>query len=141
MYPAIARAGQLPPIAFLSMGYREAALSDFAHSRWRHVREKQEGNYLSITADFNGDGSPDEARVLVSTAENEARIIVVTRTSEKIDTYVLETMTLEEVEHSGIEIAPNLPDFPHRTCAIAIFNFKSGKRYIYSFDGEEFRKK
>ena len=69
----------LPPIAFLSLGY---------HELWADEGDRVP-NLVALTGDFTRDGRPDEVRILVNEARNDAVVVVVAHSGSKVDTYVV----------------------------------------------------
>jgi hypothetical protein len=68
---------QLPPIACLSMGFKEATMADLAAGPRVSARRADPNSYLSVTADFNGDGKADEARILLNEQRKVAYVVAV----------------------------------------------------------------
>lgn len=135
-----AHGAQLPRIAFLSMGYREATIADFASSPQAPWRRADPRAYLAVTADFNGDGEADEARILLNEQRGVAHVVAVIRSpSSKLDTYVLSHMPLESAKNVGITLAKPLASAgPHGRVGVTVFNLDSGQGEAAYFDGEEF---
>lgn len=136
---ATAHGAKLPPIAFLSIGFREATLADFRSDAQRVARRADASGYLAVTTDFNGDGKPDEARILLNQQRNVAYVIAVIQSSAKIDTYVLSQITLQDAQNVGITIAKPLPADQSRGLAgVTVFALDSGHGEASYFDGQEF---
>jgi len=134
-----AHGAQLPRIAFLSMGFREATIGDFAsspHAPWRRAGPRA---YLAVTADFNEDGEADEARILLNEQRAVAYVVAVIRSPSKVDTYVLSRMSLEGAKNVGITLAkPLTSDELHGRVGVTVFALDSGQGEAAYFDGEEF---
>ncbi|HEY7806154.1 MAG TPA: hypothetical protein VIC34_03050 [Croceibacterium sp.] len=129
-------AGPFPPIAFLSMGFREARLSDFSRSAYVSRRREDPTAFLSVTADFNGDGRPDEARLLINQARQIAYVVAVIQTKQ-VDTYVLASYSLASAEKIGIRAAP--PQSGSGRMGITVFDIQSDLGETSYFDGSEFK--
>jgi len=128
-------AGQFPPIAFLSIGFREARLSDFSRSPFVSRRRVDPTGFLSVTADFNGDGQPDEARLLINNDRQIAYVVAVIETKQ-VDTYVLASYSLAGAEKIGIRAAP--PQSDSGPAGIMVFDIQSNMGETSYFDGSEF---
>lgn len=133
---AVALAGPLPPIAFISMGYRELSLGDLKDSSHFVDRKADKNGYLSVSADFNGDGVTDEARILVNAERGDARVVVVIKSPSKVDTYVLEAMPIRDAEDVGIKLGP-APSGGQGKASLILFRF-GGHAKVNRFDGDEF---
>jgi hypothetical protein len=90
------------------MGFREATMADFTDSPWAARRRTEASGYLAVTADFNGDGKADEARILLNEQRKLAYVVAVIQSPTKVDTYVLSQMALEEAKDIGIALASPL---------------------------------
>lgn len=119
------------------MGYREATLNLLVGSDHYKDRLAEKSGFLSVTADFNGDGKDDEARVLVNASRGDARVVVVILSPDKVDTYVLASAPADNLDTLGIRLeAPNhgagraLP-------GLVVFRF-GGAAELNTFNGEEF---
>jgi hypothetical protein len=132
----ISAAGPLPPIAFLSIGFREARLSDFSRSPYAVRRHEDPTGFLALTADFNGDGRPDEARLLITQARQIAYVVAVIQTNQ-VDTYVLSSYSLADAEKIGVRAAPPKPGSSR--VGITVFDIGSGAGETNYFDGSEFK--
>lgn len=136
---ATTNGAQLPPIAFLSMGFKEATMADFASSPQASVRGADPSGYLAVSADFDGDGKVDEARVLLNEQRRVAYVIAVIQSPSKVDTYVLSQMALEDVNNVGIALAKPLEaDQSRGLSGVKIFALDSGQGKASYFDGEDF---
>ena len=134
-----AQGAELPPIAFLSMGFKEATMADFASEPEVFARRADPSGYLAVTADFNGDGKVDEARILLNEQRQVAYVVAVIQTVAKIDTYVLSHMPLHDVKNVGIAPAkPLAADRSRGLPGLTIFALDSGRGEARYFDGEEF---
>jgi hypothetical protein len=128
-------AGPFPPIAFFSMGFREARLSDFSRSAYASRRGEDPTGFLCVTADFNGDGRPDEARLHINQARQIAYAVAVIQTKQ-VDTYVLASYSLASAEKIGIRAAP--PQSGSGRVGITVFDIQSDVGETSYFDGSEF---
>jgi hypothetical protein len=133
-------AAEFPRIAFLSMGFEEVRVSDIRSTPEYQRRADSPSAYLSVTADFNGDGNPDEARILQNRSRDVAYIVAVMTSGEQVDTYVLSEVPLSDVRHIGIRALKPRPELtPGRVASgIAIFDVRTNKGEANYFDGEEF---
>lgn len=122
------------------MGFREAQLSDFSETAETKMRVAAPDGYLKVTADFNGDGKLDEARLLVNDARRIAYVAATILTSEKLDTYVLASYPLEEIGGVAIRAAKPAPvgNAAARHAGIEILDLTTGEGEANYFDGEEF---
>ncbi|QUT05880.1 hypothetical protein KFK14_23610 [Sphingobium phenoxybenzoativorans] len=132
---APADAGPFPPIAFIAMGYKETTLDTLTGSTHYSARLADPAGFLSVTADFNGDGRDDEARILSNAAQGDARIVVVIQSPDKVDTYVLNSFAIGALDQIGIRLVP--ADSRHTLPGLAIFRF-GGQGEVNRFNGEEF---
>ena len=134
--------GQLPPIAFLSMGFREAKVADVTLGPGSSARRADPNGFLAVTADFNGDGKPDEARILLNEQRHAAYVVVVIQSSSKVDTYVLSQMSLQDASNIGIALAKPLgADQSRGLAGVTVFALDSGIGEANYFDGEDFNKR
>lgn len=117
------------------MGYRETTLDSLTGSGHYAARLADPSGFLSVTADFNGDGKNDEARILSNKARGDARVVVVIQSSDKIDTYVLDSFAISDLDEVGIRLVP--ADHLHTTPGLVIFRFGGGEE-VNRFNGEEF---
>ena len=139
---SIASAAPLPRIAFLSIGFTEATLADFKGTPQAIARRTDKRGYLAVTADFNGDGQDDEARMLLNKKRSVAYIVAVISSATKVDTYVLTQMPLQEANNVGITRAKPLRDVASGGSAgITIFALDTGQGEASYFDGEDFNAK
>lgn len=130
---------QLPPIAFLSMGFKEATIADFASSPQASARRVDPSGYLVVSADFDGDGKVDEARILLNEERRVAYVVVVIQSRFKVDTYVLSHMTQDDAKNVGITLAKPLGANQSRGLSgVQIFALDSGQGEASYFDGEDF---
>ena len=121
------------------MGFREATMADFTNSSWAAMRRRDASGYLAITADFNGDGKADEARILLNEQQKVAYIVAVIQSTDKVDTYVLSQIALEEAKDIGIALAnPLVNDESRGLPGVNIFALDTGQGEANYFDGEEF---
>ena len=137
--PGAAIAGPFPPIAFVAMGYKEVTRSTLPATSDQIWRNASPTGYLAITADFNGDGKDDEARILANPQLGEARIVVVIVSNEKIDTYVLQIMDLNQVQTIGIDLVKAQPATGRKLPGIVVFTRKGNAEYNVLHDGEFIR--
>ncbi len=136
---AATNGAQLPPIAFLSMGFKEATMVDFASGPQASARRADPSGYLAVSADFNGDGKVDEARILLNEQRRVAYVVAVIQSPSKVDTYVLSQMTLEDANNVGITPAKPLGTSQSRgSSGVTIFALGSGQGEASYFDGEGF---
>nr|WP_310524176.1 hypothetical protein [Polymorphobacter sp.] len=136
---ATTNGAQFPPIAFLSIGFKEATMVDFASSPQVSARRADASGYLAVSADFDGDGEVDEARVLLNEQRKVAYVVAVIQSPSKVDTYVLSQMPLEDAKNVGITLAKPLEVNQSRgLCGVKIFALDSGQGEASYFDGEEF---
>lgn len=136
---ATTNGAQLPPIAFLSMGFKEATMADFVSSPQVSMRRADPSGYLAVSTDFNGDGKIDEARVLLNEQRGVAYIVAVIQSPSKVDTYVLSQLPLQDAKNVGITRAEPLGANQSRGLAgVRIFALDSGQGAASYFDGEEF---
>lgn len=102
-------------------------------------RKADASGFLSVSADFNGDGMEDEARILLNGQRNIAYVVAVIVTANKVDTYVLSDIQLPEVSQVGIRaLAPRSIGPMPSSAGIGIFNLRTGQGEANYFDGEEF---
>ncbi|MGK2911835.1 MAG: hypothetical protein ACSLE1_18825 [Sphingobium sp.] len=101
--PAVA--GPLPPIAFVAMGYKEVTLQSLSPGKYSALRAADPSGFLSVTADFNGDGNDDEARILANPERGDARVVIVIQSPDKVDTYVLYSVPIADVDKLGIQLS------------------------------------
>ncbi len=120
------------------MGYREAKLADFAATPQANARQSDKSGYLAVTADFDGDGLEDEARILLNEKIGTAYVVAVIESRAKVDTYVLSQMTLNDAKMVGISMASPLHGSAARASGVTIFNITSGEGEAIYFDGEDF---
>src|SRR3954468_21157097 len=106
---SIAQAGPFPPTALLSIGYREARLADFEGTPGQAQRRAAPDGLLSLTADLNGDGRDDEVRILLN-QERQLAYVAAAIMTEKLDTYVLRRVALDEAAYIGLRDAPPRSD-------------------------------
>lgn len=99
-------AGPFPRIAFLSMGFSEATLDMVKGTANLANRKADPAGFLAVSADFNGDGRTDEARILVNPAARQLRVVAVIQSAAKVDTYVLKTLPIDALPTVGIRLAP-----------------------------------
>lgn len=121
------------------MGFREATLADFASSPQVSARRADPSGYLAVSADFNGDGKVDEARILLNEQRMVAYVVAVIRSPAKVDTYVLSQMALADAKNVGIALAKPLRANQSRSVAgVTIFRLDTGRGEASYFDGEDF---
>ena len=136
---SVTHAAALPSIAFLSIGFREATVTDFKSTPQELTRRADESGFLAVTADFDGDGKADEARILLNEKRGVAYVVAVIQSAAKVDTYVLSQMPLPDANNVGITLARPLTGAASRGSAgILIFALDSGLGEASYFDGEEF---
>ncbi|MCY7338693.1 MAG: hypothetical protein LH465_01855 [Sphingomonas bacterium] len=133
-------AADLPPIAFLSMGFKEVRLKDVESTPEHKTRLAAPGGFLGVTADFNGDGKPDEARILQNRERQIAYVVAVISSPTKVDTYVQSQIALSEVAHTGVRAVKPRSDLTsgEMRTGLAIFDLRTGAGEANFFDGEEF---
>jgi hypothetical protein len=131
---SIAQAGPFPPTALLSIGYREARLADFEGTPGQTQRRAAPDGLLSLTADLNGDGRDDEVRILLN-QERQLAYVAAAIVTEKLDTYVLRRVALDEAADIGLRDAPPRSDGRH---GVTIFSLSSGRAERLYLVGEEF---
>lgn len=132
-----ANGAQLPPIAFLSIGFKEATMADFASSPQASARRADPSGYLAVSADFNGDGKVDEARILLNEQRRVAYVVAVIQSPSKVD--VLSQMTQEAADNVGITPAKPIGTNQSRgPSGVTIFALDSGQGEASYFDGEGF---
>lgn len=90
---------------------------------------------LAVTADFDGDGEVDEARLLLNHGRQVAYVAATIMKPDKLDTYVLASVPLVEADRIAISAA-QCPDKPK--AGIAIYDLKRADGEVHCFDGEEF---
>ncbi|TMJ20249.1 MAG: hypothetical protein E6G92_11010 [Alphaproteobacteria bacterium] len=129
-----ALAGPFPPTALLSIGYREARLADFEGTPGQAQRRAAPDGLLSLTADLNGDGRDDEVRILLN-QERQLAYVAAAIVTEKLDTYVLRRVPLDEAADIGLRDAPPRLDGRH---GVTIFSLSSGRAETLYLAGEEF---
>jgi hypothetical protein len=121
------------------MGFREATMADFTDSPWAARRRTEAGGYLAVTADFDGDGKADEARILLNDQRRVAYVVAVIQSPAKVDTYVLSQIALHDAKDIGIALANPLANDKSRGLAgVNIFPLDSGQGEASYFDGESF---
>lgn len=133
---ASAQAGPLPQIAFISMGYRELTMDSLPANAHLAQRKLDPTGFLALTADFNGDGQDDEVRILGNPEQNSARIVAVIQSSDKIDTYVLNSFPFAESGQLGIQLAPAAPEQGRPLAGIIVFRFNGAAECNMLVDGE-----
>jgi hypothetical protein len=135
----VAHGANLPPIAFLSIGFKEATIADFKDTPWAAKRRIDASGYLAVTADFNGDGKADEARILLNEQRRVAYVVAVIQSHSKVDTYVLSEMALHDAKNVGIALAKPLSnDQSHGLAGVTVFALETGRGEASYFDGAEF---
>lgn len=136
---SVVHSAQLPRIAFLSLGFKEATMTDFTATPQARARHADASGYLAVTADFNGDGKADEARILLNEQRKVAYVAAVIQSASKVDTYVLAQMPLKDANNVGITLAKPLQNAPdHRLNGVTVFAIDSGQGEANYFDGDEF---
>lgn len=124
------------------MGFREATLVDFAETSQAIARRVDVTGFLAVTADFNGDGKNDEARILLNEKEGVAYVVAVIVFKAQVDTYVLSRLLLQDAKNIGISPAAPLPGgSTARRSGLKIFEIDSGQGEANYFDGEDFNKR
>lgn len=131
-------AGEMPFEALQGMGYKQAKAADFVGTPHFHDRAENPTAWLAVTADFNGDGKDDEARLLLN-PNRKIAYVVVTILTTKLDTYVLKIIPLADVEDIGIRLGPRVAatDAQPARASLTIFRLDGGAD-TYTFNGEEF---
>jgi hypothetical protein len=139
LFGTTAHGAALPPIAFLSIGFKEATMADFTEGPWAAKRRIDASGYLAVTADFNGDGKADEARILLNEQRKVAYVVAVIQSPSKVDTYVLSQFALQDAMNVGIAPASPLANRKSRGLAgVTVFALDSGQGEASYFDGEDF---
>jgi hypothetical protein len=132
------KAGDFPKTALVSMGYEEAAPADFAATPGYQKRLADPSGFLAVSADFNGDGKMDEARLLINRDWDEAFIVVTIMTVD-LDTYVLDKMPLAQAARVGIRPAQSAPGSQKEAVAgLSIFKLDGTSERLEYFNGEGF---
>lgn len=98
-----------PPMqtALLSIGFVQAKLSDFYGTAEYPKRLADQQGFVSVTADFRGDGIVDQAGILRN-VERGVAYIVVSSIRGKADTYVVKQMPLSNLSDVGLRVAAPL---------------------------------
>ena len=130
-------AGEFPHTALLTAGFREAQLADFVGTPDYETRVAAPSAMLAVTADFDGDGVADEARLLLNAERKIAYVAATIMKSDKLDTYVLASVPLNEADRIAIS-AGACPDSTKSRTGIAIYDLKRADGEVNCFDGEEF---
>ena len=133
-------AADFPRTALFSMGFKEVILGDFRGDPMARLRVSSPHGYLSVTADFNADGKPDEARILVNDDRQVAYVVATIVTDAMVDTYVVAQFATAEIGRLGIEAAElrSAQAGAVKRPGLAIFDIATGKGEAAYFDGAEF---
>lgn len=121
-------AGPFPRIAFIAMGYKEVTLASLKPSEYRDRRAADPAGFLSVTADFSGDGIDDEARILANPKMGDARVVIVIQSPDKIDTHVLRSVPIGSLDSLAIQLAPAKADAEGKPGLSGLI--------VFDFDGE-----
>ena len=116
-------ARELPPIAFLLMGYRELGVTEAAAGP---------GGSVALSTDLTGDGIVDEARVLVHDERNSGLIVVVAPSRDKVDTYVLSQPSAADARRTRLSMVRV------REKRAIVIMAADGSSETLLFDGREF---
>ena len=91
--------------ALLLIGYSEAHVGDFFGSRYYQKRVRDASGFLAVSADFNGDGQVDEARVLRNAKKGDTYVVATVISKDNVDTYVIKMLPFAKAENLGIKVA------------------------------------
>ena len=135
-------ANDLPQIAFLGMGFSEVGIEDLHGTKFYEARQSVPSGFLAASADFNGDGRLDEARILQN-AERRIAYVVAVIVTNQIDTYVLKSFELGELPNVGIDVLNPPPGSNNGggKPGLIIFDLDTNEGEAAFFDGEEFGEK
>lgn len=138
--PARLSAADFPRTSLLSIGFEEVRLDDLRSSPEFTERAGSTSGYLSVSTDLNGDGRPDEVRILQNRVRMIAYVVAVIVSPNKVDTFVLGDLPLSQISYTGIVAAKPEAGIEHRrpSSGLAIFDLRDGKGEASYFDGEEF---
>jgi hypothetical protein len=131
-----AQSATFPPIAFIARGSKEVTRDTLAHSPFLLRRQADPSGFLSVTADFNGDGRNDEARILAHPTRGDAMVVIVIQSPEKVDTYVLNSMPIGEIETLGIRLAPATGSGDLKNPGLIVFRFDGAAELNVLRNGE-----
>ena len=123
------------PTALLSIGFVEAKLADFVGTPTYARRLADPSGYLAVAADFRGDGHQDQARVLCN-SERKVAYIVVVSVHQKVDTFVVESVPLNEADQLGLQIAP--PAISHGPSGLKVFRIDGSASKVFDLVGDDF---
>ena len=106
------------PTALLSIGFTEATLADFVSTASYPKRLADPMGFLAVSADFRGDGRTDDARLLRNVERGVAYVVVVC-VRDKVDTYIVKSVSLSDADNLGVRAAESLPG--RRASGLTIF--------------------
>jgi hypothetical protein len=132
-WAAMAHAGDFPRTALLGIGFHVATLADFDGTPGQASRQASPDGLLALTGDFNGDGRPDEVRILLNPAEDRAGVVAAILT-DQLDTYFLEQTSVAHASDLGLRLAPARDGRQ----GVTIFSLSDGRSETLYLEGDGF---
>ncbi|MBC7497560.1 MAG: hypothetical protein H7243_10415 [Sphingomonadaceae bacterium] len=132
-------AGPLPPIAFLSIVYREVTPAMLFGTANMDARAVDPTGFLAVTASFSADGPVGEARILVNETAGTVRVVAVVQEPNSVQTYVIgRDRPVADLPSLGIRAAPAGRYMVRCTCPDGrkAVDLRATGLIIFTFGGE-----